>query len=226
MEPDPSSSDWRPDPAESKESRQNHHIKPIFDELQDLQSAVKNENELNQMYGRLFEEEIKNQLTDKSKAYLSEHLRYRSDLEFFKYENEEQFCDTEIAKLTKVLQENENVDEAEAKAKASAAKADLERLKQEKSGLKKPQIRVLDDQLEKQFTPDGKRVLEQMFWYLWDNKDIQTLFVEDFFIRNCEMYLRKKDPQAATELIEMVMHDMFLEHTSKFPDWRVVQIQQ
>lgn len=24
----------------------------------------------------------------------------------------------------------------------------------------------------------------------------------------------------------MVIHDMFLEHTSKFPDWRVVEIQQ
>lgn len=28
----------------------------------------------------------------------------------------------------------------------------------------------------------------------------------------------------ANEMIEMVMNDLFLEHTCQFPDWRVVEI--
>jgi len=64
------------------------------------------------------------------------------------------------------------------------------------------------------------------FDYLLDNKDVQNLFIEEFFIKKCEHYLSKKENEKADELIEMVVHDIFLEHSSKFPNWRVVEIQQ
>lgn len=62
--------------------------------------------------------------------------------------------------------------------------------------------------------------------YLWDNKAIQEMFVNDFFIKNCENYFRKKEREKVKELIEVVVNDLFLEHTSKFPEWRLVVIQQ
>lgn len=39
------------------------------------------------------------------------------------------------------------------------------------------------------------------------------------------MYLVKKEPAKAAELIELVVHDLFLEHTSILSDWRVIEVQ-
>lgn len=67
------------------------------------------------------------------KTYLSEHLRNRSDLEFFRFENDEQYCDTEIAKREKLIQET-----AESQQNHVVLRAEIERLKQDKAALKKP----------------------------------------------------------------------------------------
>lgn len=66
-----------------------------------------------------------------------------------------------------------------------------------------------------------------MLWYLWDNAEVRDLFVKEYFITTCSTDLRSDDSQAelrANQLIEMVVHDMFLEQSIKFPDWRVVEI--
>lgn len=39
------------------------------------------------MYGRMFEEEIKTKLANCSKEHIEMHLKYLSDIEFFKYED-------------------------------------------------------------------------------------------------------------------------------------------
>lgn len=40
------------------------------------------------------------------------------------------------------------------------------------------------------------------------------------------MAFNNKDSDEANLLIEMIVHNLFLEHTNQFPDWRVVQIQE
>lgn len=43
---------------------------PIFDDLQRLQHSLKMENELSQMFGKLFEEQITSTTTDLNKNYI------------------------------------------------------------------------------------------------------------------------------------------------------------
>ena len=60
----------------------------MFDELHTLQLQIKAEAELVLMYGRLFEDQIKNKFSQDNHKYVSEVLRHRSDLEYFKFEDE------------------------------------------------------------------------------------------------------------------------------------------
>jgi hypothetical protein len=55
-------------------------------------------------------------------------------------------------------------------------------------------------------------VIDMLVWYLWDNKDIQNTFIDEF-LKNCNEHLANKEKQKAIELIELVVHDLFLEHT-------------
>ena len=52
-----------------------------------------------------------------------------------------------------------------------------------KGRVSKPQIRVLVDDAVEQFTQDGKRVIETLLFYLWDNAEIQNIFVNEYFIQ-------------------------------------------
>ncbi len=52
-----------------------------------LQYEVKMEHELVQMYGMMFEEQLKTKLPDCCKQYIELHLKYLSDMDFFKYED-------------------------------------------------------------------------------------------------------------------------------------------
>ena len=107
---------------------------------------------------------------------------------------------------------------------SSASNQELKRVIAESHNLKKPKVWVLQERPDLQFTSDGKRVIEQMFWYLWDNKQVHELFVNEFLIKNCEAYFQRQEVEKAQELIEVVVNDLFLEHTGKFPEWRLVEI--
>lgn len=100
----------------------------------------------------------------------------------------------------------------------------LDDLQVERGRIVKPKVRILEDKPDTQFTPDGKRVIETLFWYLWDNKDIQNTFIDDYFIKKCHEHFNRKEQKEASELIEMVVHDLFIENTAQFPLWRVVEI--
>lgn len=57
-------------------------------------------------------------------------------------------------------------------------------------------------------------MLDRLLGYLWDSKEIQDTFVQDYFIKNCNEHFKKQEKQQALDMIEMVVHDLFLEHTS------------
>lgn len=58
----------------------------IFDDLATLQFYCKTEQELQMMYGRLFEQQI-NELTSKQlRELIQKSLRHRSDLSLFNYQ--------------------------------------------------------------------------------------------------------------------------------------------
>ncbi len=71
----------------------------IFDSLLQLQLEIKEEAELVVKYGRMFEKQIRRTNTDLAKLAIEEHLRYRSDFEFFKFEDERQNYEDELHNL-------------------------------------------------------------------------------------------------------------------------------
>ena len=97
------------------------------------------------MYGRIFEEQINKNLFELNKQYITKHLRYRSDSDFFKYEIDIQNKDTEIKKVLKklndVIPENPTPEEQQ-------IIMELDRLEAEKKSLKRPKIRALCDKPE------------------------------------------------------------------------------
>lgn len=45
------------------------------------------ETEIVKMFGRLFEQQIKQKFTEDNRKFISQVLKYRSDLEYFKHED-------------------------------------------------------------------------------------------------------------------------------------------
>lgn len=56
-------------------------------------------------------------------------------------------------------------------------------------------------------------MIETLFWYLWDKPDIQTEFVT-FCLQQIQSHLQLQEAQKAKDLLEMLVHDIFLEPTA------------
>ena len=87
-------------------------------------------------------------------------------------------------------------------------------------------MRILEPNPAAQFTADGKRSVESLLFYLWDNPEIQKIFTDNYMIQYSNEQLRKDRKDKVKSFFDLIINHLFVEHTSLFPDWRIVEIQQ
>ena len=90
----------------------------------------------------------------------------------------------------------------------------LDQVQIQKGKNKKPTFRILFDAPERQLGTDGKRSIQTLLFNLWDNQDIQDTFVNDFFITHCKEQLKLNNFKEVNQLCDLVVNDLFTEHTS------------
>lgn len=56
-----------------------------------------------------------------------------------------------------------------------------------KNSLPKPCDRVLETDLNIQFSKIGKDPVTRLMWYLWDDQEIFKLFIDRFMVKQCEI---------------------------------------
>lgn len=52
--------------------------------------------------------------------------------------------------------------------------------------MQKPTCRVLETDLNIQFSSRGKDPISRLFWYLWEDKEIFKVFIDEFIVKQCE----------------------------------------
>ena len=83
--------------------------------------------------------------------------------------------------------------------------------------MSKPQSRVLETDLNVQFSARGKDPIARILWYLWEDKDIFNKFVDEFMVKKCQVTPEQyeQDPTRLDEFLEMIVHRCFVDLTSQ-----------
>lgn len=82
----------------------------------------------------------------------------------------------------------------------------------------------MKDKIVAQFGSRAKPWIEALLWQLWESPEILTLFIDEYIIKECRAHFDNKQPTKANEILEMVVHHLFVEHTAQVSEWRVIEI--
>ena len=186
-----------------------------------LQQACKLETDLKLTYYRLMEDMINEAIQGQVRTQVSRQLRYQTDLDQYKYLIKKEHIENNIQNLKdKMNREADTAPQQQQEMNCHILDAQQDKL----AAITRPKIRVLEENNEDQFKTETKTFLPNMLGYLWEDPKIFTIFANDFL--PAEMLKLRHAPDQVEELLEMVVNQAFIEHTSQVQDWRVVELTQ
>ena len=65
-----------------------------------------------------------------------------------------------------------------------------------------------------QFTSRGKDAISRLFWYLWENKEVFDIFVDNYLNQQCKQLYESGQLDKLQDLLELVVHRLFVDLTS------------